>query len=314
MVYLTNGLTGFLYSIDASNNFTWGPWSDFLPDGAVLLQLILMCPLVFLESEIPIKKKIILCLLYLGIPALSIMCEIFGGPLMLLYPAQTISMLLLYINAQREQEKQVLEKELELSNNRMKLLFRQIQPHFIYNTLGTIGQLCLENPKGASDLVTEFSMYLRGSLVELDNVTPILLSQEMEYVQHYVSIEQVRFPDMEIKYDLQSSDFFLPALSIQPLVENAVKHGLMGMETGGTIIISTYETESEYGVCVFDNGVGFDSSVFDDGNTHIGIKNIQERVVSMCKGTLTVESEKGKGTKALIVVPKGGEYDRIGGR
>lgn len=303
-IYLSNGWTGWLYSIDEANNFTWGPLSDFLPDGAVLIQIILMYPLLFLETTQSRKRTLLLSTMYLVIPMLSIVLEALGGALMLLYPAQTISMLLIYINAQHEQEKQILEKDLELSNSRIKLLLGQIQPHFIYNTLGTIGELCIEQPKKAAELVQEFSLYLRGNMTEMDNDALIHLSKEIEHVRHYMSIETTRFPDIEICYNLQSGEFMLPALTLQPLVENAVKHGLLGREEGGTIVICSYETDEAYCVTVEDNGVGFEQTKADDTTSHIGIQNIRERIEMMCSGTLTIESIVGKGTKAQITIPK----------
>ena len=195
-----------------------------------------------------------------------------------------------------------LEKELE--DSRVATMLSQIQPHFIYNTLGTVEQLCKEQPEVASNLVHHFSLYLRGNFSELDNKAPILLSKELEHVRHYVEIEHIRFPDMEIRFELDSEDFLLPALSVQPLVENAIKHGLMGLEIGGTVTVSAYETEKDYCVSVVDDGVGFDTTILLDGREHIGIRNIRGRIAAMCGGTLTVESAPGKGTKAVITIPK----------
>ena len=135
-------------------------------------------------------------------------------------------------------------------------------------------------------------------------------SQQMNHVKHYTDIEQVRFPDMTIQYDLRSVEFLLPALSVQPLVENAIKHGLMGLEKGGIVTISAYETDDSYIVEVTDDGVGFDMSAGYDETKHVGIKNIRGRIEAMCGGTLTIESEIGKGTKATIRIPKeAGDYD-----
>lgn len=195
-----------------------------------------------------------------------------------------------------------LEKELE--DSRIATMLSQIQPHFIYNTLGTVEQLCKEQPEVAFNLVHHFSLYLRGNFSELDNKAPILLSKELEHVRHYVEIEHIRFPDMEIRFELDSEDFLLPALSVQPLVENAIKHGLMGLESGGTVTVSAYETEKDYCVSVVDDGVGFDTTILLDGREHIGIRNIRGRIAAMCGGTLTVESAPGKGTKAVITIPK----------
>jgi len=183
-------------------------------------------------------------------------------------------------------------------------MLSQIKPHFIYNTLGTIEQFCYEEPEKAANLVHEFALYLRGNFTELDNSVPIRVAQELEHVKHYAGIEQVRFPDITISYDIQEEDFLVPALSVQPLVENAIKHGLMGLESGGTVKISTYETKEAYCVAVTDDGVGFEESVFSDGQPHVGIRNIRARIEAMCGGTLEIMSESGKGTTAVITIPK----------
>lgn len=201
-----------------------------------------------------------------------------------------------------EAEKMILNAK--LTESRIATMISQIQPHFIYNTLGTIEQLCVTEPKEASKLVRNFSLYLRGNFSELDNAKPIRFSQEMNHVKHYTDIEQVRFPDMTIQYDLRSVEFLLPALSVQPLVENAIKHGLMGLEEGGIVTISAYETEKYYVVEVTDDGVGFDMNAGYDETKHVGIKNIRGRIEAMCDGTLTIESKIGSGTKAIIKIPK----------
>ena len=201
-----------------------------------------------------------------------------------------------------ETEKMILNAK--LTQSRISTMISQIQPHFIYNTLGTIEQLCITEPKAASKLVRNFSLYLRGNFSELNNAKPITFSQEMKHVKYYTDIEQVRFPDMTIQYDLRSVEFLLPALSVQPLVENAIKHGLMGLEKGGIVTISAYETEKYYVVEVTDDGVGFDMNAGYDETKHVGIKNIRGRIKAMCNGTLTIESKVGSGTKATIRIPK----------
>ena len=206
------------------------------------------------------------------------------------------------VNYQRAYRAELLEKELEES--RIAIMLSQIQPHFIYNTLGTIRHLCMNSPEKAAELADDFSMYLRGNFSELDNREPIPLSREMEHVKHYLNIEKVRFPAIEIEFSLNSEDFMLPALSVQPLVENAIKHGLFSLEKGGRVEISTYETEKAYCVCVKDNGVGFDLHSAHDDRKHIGIHNTERRIEAMCGGSLKVESTIGEGTTALISIPK----------
>jgi sensor histidine kinase YesM len=160
------------------------------------------------------------------------------------------------------------------------------------------------DPPKAGELVHNFAKYLRGNFRELDNPKPILMSQEMDHVHHYISIENVRFPDMTFTFEMNSNDFHIPALTIQPIVENAIKHGLMKLQKGGTIRVVSYETDTYYCVSVEDDGVGFDTSVLIDDRKHVGIRNIRGRLKAMVNGTLEIESAIGVGTKVLIKIPK----------
>ena len=204
-----------------------------------------------------------------------------------------------------ETEKIVLDAQ--LTESRISTMMSQIRPHFIYNTLGSIEQLCIIDPPKAGELVHNFAKYLRGNFGELDNPKPILMSQEMEHVHYYVSIENVRFPDMTFSFEMNSDDFYIPALTVQPIVENAIKHGLMKLQKGGTIRVVSYETESYHCVSVEDDGVGFDTDVLLDERKHVGIRNIRGRLKAMVNGTLEINSTEGVGTTVLIKIPKEAE-------
>ena len=204
-----------------------------------------------------------------------------------------------------ETEKTALNAQ--LAESRISTMMSQIRPHFIYNTLGSIEQLCDIDPEKAGELVHNFAKYLRGNFGELDNPRPILMSQEMEHVQHYISIESVRFPDMTFSFEMDSNDFRIPALTVQPIVENAIKHGLMKLPKGGTIRVVSYETDTHFCVSVEDDGIGFDTRELLDERKHVGIRNIRGRLKAMVGGALEIESTEGVGTKVLITIPKEGQ-------
>ena len=208
------------------------------------------------------------------------------------------------ISRAKELETEKIMLDAQLTESRISTMMSQIRPHFIYNTLGSIEQLCSIDPPKAGELVHNFAKYLRGNFGELDNPRPILMSQEMEHVRHYVSIENVRFPDMTFLFEMNSNDFHIPALTIQPVVENAIKHGLMKLPKGGTIRVASYETETHYCVSVEDDGVGFDTGELLDNRKHVGIRNIRERLRVMVNGTLEIQSTEGIGTTVLIKIPK----------
>ena len=202
-------------------------------------------------------------------------------------------------------EKEKIKLDAELAQSRISTLMSQIHPHFIYNTLGSIEQLCELDPPKAAKLVNDFAKYLRGNFGEIDNPTLIRVSKELKHTEYYISIEKVRFPDIEFVAEMDCSDFSIPALTIQPIVENAIKHGILKREEGGTVKVRTYETDSSYFVSVKDNGVGFDIDELEENN-HVGLKNIKSRLEAMCAGSLHIESIIGVGTKITVEIPKEG--------
>ena len=207
-------------------------------------------------------------------------------------------------NKAKELEMERIVLNAQIAESRISTMMSQIRPHFIYNTLGSIEQLCKLDPPKAGELVHNFAKYLRGNFGELDNPKPILMSQEMEHVRHYISIENVRFPDMTFTFEMNCTDFHIPALTVQPIVENAIKHGLMKLPKGGTISVVSYETDTDYCISVEDDGVGFDTSALLDDRKHVGLRNIRERLKVMVNGTLAIESTVGVGTKVHITIPK----------
>jgi sensor histidine kinase YesM len=211
------------------------------------------------------------------------------------------------LEAQRiEAEKQAMERKLQESQ--ISIMLSQIQPHFLYNTLNSIYQLCETNPMRARSMVNFFAEYLRNNLSTLEEPGLISFETELSHVKTYLEIEKIRFEDtLEIEYDIKCDGFSLPVLTVQPIVENAVKHGTSKKRGGGRVVVSTCEDDANYIIKVSDTGCGFDPSVpGNDGKSHVGIENVRQRLSNMCGGSLTIESEIGVGTLATIRIPKGG--------
>ena len=187
------------------------------------------------------------------------------------------------------------------------MLLSQIQPHFMFNVLNTIYHLCDVDAGRAQQAIGDFSEYLRGNLASLRRSGPVPFDVEMSNVRSYLSLEKLRFEDeLTIVYDLGPTGFMLPLLSVQPLAENAVKHGLCKKAGGGTLTIASRELEHSFEVIVSDDGVGFDASLPppEDGRDHIGISATRQRLQVLCGGTLSISSRPGAGTKATICIPK----------
>ena len=209
------------------------------------------------------------------------------------------------LEAQRiEVEKQAME--MKLQESQISIMLSQIQPHFLYNTLNSIYQLCETNPMRARAMVNYFAEYLRNNLSALDEQGLVSFETELSHVKTYLEIEKIRFEDtLEVEFDIKCDKFSLPVLTVQPIVENAVKHGTSKKRGGGKVVISAYEDDNDYIIIVSDTGAGFDTSVSkNDGKSHVGIENVRQRLSNMCSGSLATESEVGAGTVVTIRIPK----------
>lgn len=192
----------------------------------------------------------------------------------------------------------------ELQESRLRLMVSQIRPHFIYNTLSSIRTLIKLDPDQAYDLVYEFSKYLRANIDSIGQEGTIPFSKELEHIKSYCRIEQTRFgKKLSVLFEIEEEQFFVPPLTIQPLVENAIKHGIRGKEGTGTVKIHTYKNENGYLIEVVDDGAGFDAEA-GSGPGSAGLTNIRIRLNEIADSSLEITSIPGKGTKAVVYVPK----------
>ena len=188
----------------------------------------------------------------------------------------------------------------------------QIQPHFLYNTLNSIAALSITDPGKMRILLHEFSNYLRLSF-DFKNTSPLIdLEHELSLIRSYVYIEQQRFGDrLKVEWDVEDGiDILVPPLSIQPLVENAIKHGLMSRDRSGTVSISIHRREGDVEIAVQDDGVGMQkeqieqllSAPFHD-KSNVGLLNIERRLKQLFHSGLHIQSEPNLGTVIRFSIP-----------
>lgn len=294
---------GMLFQVDAHGNLMDGPyyWIAWLIDPMILLIEIL----VVVHYRKNLSRLGTIVMLNFGLVSL-----LTTGLQSIWYPvpellACTLALLLMFMLFYWEMAKNLLENERELMQSQMSLAISQIQPHFLYNTLSTIAELCRKDSAMAEEVTNRFALYLRGNLEHMGDSFPVEFSKELKHVQTYLWIEKIRFQEeLQVVYDIQTEDFIIPALTVQPLVENAVKHGMMGSENVCTITIRTKCVERGYQVIIEDDGCGFDpEQVKNDGRKHIGIESVRNRLRFMVGGILTVRSVIGKGTTVIIEIP-----------
>lgn len=198
-----------------------------------------------------------------------------------------------------------LEKELEES--RIAIMLSQMQPHFVHNILNVIYFMCGKDSVAAQGAISKFSDYLRNNIEALSQKDLITFRKELDHIHTYLELEQIRFgEELSIIFDIEEDSFLLPVLSIQPLVENAVKHGIAKKRGGGTVTISSRQTESSYQITIVDTGVGFDVDKYiDDETIHVGIMNVRQRLSSIINATVDIISEVDRGTTVTVTIPKG---------
>lgn len=200
-----------------------------------------------------------------------------------------------------KKELALTQKELELSNTNVRLLQNQISPHFIYNALFIIKALIWTDQKKASDAVDNFSLYTRRNIEAMRSNDLIKFSEELEHIKAFLNIENVdNETGMIVKYNIEESDFLIPPLTVEPLVENAVIHGTGTLESGGVVTISSRKSNDEYIICVEDNGVGFD---VENTKAGVGLENARTRLELQCGGRLDINSRPGC-TRATVFIPE----------
>jgi two-component system, LytTR family, sensor kinase len=224
------------------------------------------------------------------------------------------SALVIYMLVNTEINERLNERENDLAQHRFDVALSQIQPHFLYNSLNSIFHLIDLDSERAKQAVSDFSDYLRMNLSTVSDGKLIPFETELKHTQTYLKLEQMRFgDDLQVEYDIQASDFEVPPLCIQPLAENAVKHGICKREDGGTLTIASKKVEGGWEVVVHDDGVGFDpqaptenteSTGYVKEHAHIGIHNTRERLEAMCQADLSIESTPDVGTTARIFFPE----------
>ena len=248
-----------------------------------------------LSSAIVFEKHSLLQLLFLGVMFGSIITYFFSSREQI---AES--------QAQIQEEKiKRLTSEKKAAEANLKLLQAQIEPHFLFNTLSNVLSLLDTNPQKGKSMLVDFIQYLRASLSKIRE-EKATLGQEMEMIQAYLSIFQVRMGDrLHYKIDLPNNlkTISFPPMLIQPLVENAIKHGLEPKVDGGEILIRAIKKDGILHLEVVDTGMGFKA----ERDSGVGLSNIRERLLSLYgnNGRLVLEENSPRGLKAIIEVPHG---------
>jgi LytS/YehU family sensor histidine kinase len=203
----------------------------------------------------------------------------------------------------RERELRTSQLQAQLEKARLQALKSQLQPHFLFNTLNSISALMLTNVEAADRMITRLGDLLRISL-ETAGTQMTTLSRELEFVNCYIEIEKVRFEErlkVSVEVAPETLDASVPHLLLQPLVDNAIKHGISRLAAGGEIRISAAKFDGDLHLEVRDNGPGFCESSHSSSRG-VGLRNTRERLETIYGQNQSVE---------LLTLPEGGAVARV---
>ena len=300
-------INGFVY-ITPENQYYHGPLYPLIP--IPIIAVLLLNFTGTMRRRTRLSRKTFLSLVIAQMPmAFTLILNLFVDAVLLFGISYVLSALVMYslvLSDQIEQtiqyQQKIAEQQGEIARQRTKVMVLQMRPHFIYNTLVSIHSLCGINPQKAQQITMDFTNYLRRNFNAVASDSTIPFSMELEHTRAYLAVEQAQHEDMlSVDYDTPYTHFRLPPLTLQPIVENAIKHGMDPYHGPLHISIRTRNTDSGTEIIVEDDGSGFDPS--DESRPHTALDNIRQRLELMCAGNLDVMSRDGGGTTVTVTIP-----------
>lgn len=317
-VYVMNGLmmaafclvvvsqfNNMYYRIDEHNIYHRQSWF-WLSQTFGIAGMLINSWLLFRHRKKMSRKEILTFAIYICLPVAAMLFQILFYSIAVLYLATTICLLCTYMSIQVALSQETAKNKMELETAKTAVMLSQIQPHFLYNSLTGIKSLCSSEAERAEEAIEHFSFFLRNNLDSLSDTRLIPFYKEISHVKDYFYLEKMRFQDrVALILDLEVQDFMLPPLTIQPLVENAVRYGITKKSGGGTVTVTSRLQDGRILVEIRDDGIGFDVDAPNtDGRNHTGIENVRNRLKLQCGGSLRIISKYGEGTQVMITLPK----------
>ena len=293
--------TTFLFYVEPDGEYVYGRWYPLLPaplDAIMLLNLVAV-----IRRRKSFSGKTYLALLSCLLPLLvTMLVHTIIINYLLLAIGLTLFTLSMFGIILFDQIEQYLRQQREIAHQRSSIMVLQMRPHFIYNTMTSIYYLCDLDSKKAQQVTMDFTTYLRKNFTAIASDEPVPFTEELEHTRAYLAVEQAQFEEsLSVDYDTPHTQFHIPPLTLQPIVENSIKHGMDPDSEPLRITIQTRDTVLGSEILVTDNGTGFGSA--DDNEPHIALENIRQRLRMMCGGTLEIGPRQGGGTVVRVFVP-----------
>lgn len=292
---------GKVYYFTSDNVYHRGPYYPVLLIPPMICMLFLFIALLRRRKDLT-GKQFRAMLIYILIAVICVPIQLLLEGIMVIVIGTSVSGIVMFSLLETEQVELYFRKREENLEQRMYLLSLQIRPHFICNTLLSIYYLCDEDPSKAKKGILNFTDYLRKNFTAMEKESMVSIEEEISHVKAYIAVEKVRYEDeLELEFDFEDKDFMLPSLTLQPLVENSVKHGIDPSGNVLRIVIRSRRTEEGHIITIEDNGTKDVKTEFE--GTHIAVSNIRKRLTWMCNGSLAMQDNNEEGTVVKIMIP-----------
>lgn len=296
--------TTFLYYVTPDNQFIRGSWHPLLVAPLAAIMLLNLAGVIRRRNRLPDKYYVAFLIHLLPMTVATLIHAVIYVPLLVVF-GLSFSMLSMFGIILCDQIEQYMRQQREIAHQRASIMVLQMRPHFIFNTMMSIYYLCAQDSKKAQQVTLDFTSYLRKNFSAIASENNIPFANELEHTRAYLAVEQVQFGDgLFVEYDTPHTRFRVPPLTLQPIVENAVKHGMDPDSAPLRICIRTRETDAGHEITVEDNGPGFAQTNMGESEPHIALANIQQRLEIMCGGKLTVMPREGGGTVVKVILPE----------
>lgn len=293
--------TTAIYYYTPDNVYHRGPLYPLLLVPPVLMMLINLVYLICKKDVLP-RKQFTALFVYCLFPLIAMILQMyFFGIYLIIFASALSAMFMLVFIVWDLTEKYMLQQE-EIARQKASIMMLEMRPHFIFNTMTSIYYLCEQDAAKAQQVILDFTAYLRRNFDAVAKEKMIPFTGELEHTRAYLAVEQVRFEDkLFVEFDTPHTRFQIPPLTLQPIVENAVKHGIDPELDSLYITVQTRQADDGSRIIVKDSGPGFTPA--DDNEPHIALENIRKRLDLMCRGTLTISSGEESGTTVEIFIP-----------
>ena len=305
LFWISSLIHGFAFKISNDGVYSQGQLFFFVVLVACLLTIFIFFRILYNHIFGVLEGNVCTALyLFIIIPMIALFPALMLQVYSIFCGAWTVSYLVMFIAIHVTTEQNVVEQKMDETIMQTDLIISELQPHFIFNSLTNIKYLIKKNPELAVDAIDKFTKYLRRNLDTISDQELITFEEELEHTKTYLWLEQLRFRDLKVEYSIDEDQFLIPPLSLQPIVENAVRHGVTKKVGGGTIKIYVRDMDDCYKITVKDDGIGFNAKELDDEVANAGIFDIRKRLFDMNKSKISIASTEGVGTTVTYLIMK----------